>query len=467
MITNFINSLNINKTLTEILTGGGHLTWASPAKTLIINTAQTYSGRTTSANTATISIGNGGTTGSVAGDIVSNSTINFNRSDNQTIPNILGGTGNFTKNTNTTMILTGENTCSGTFTNGAGTLQLGNGGTTGTIGTANVVNNGSMISNRTTNFTIAGIISGTGNFTKQNTNITILANNNSYTGLTTISTGTLQVGNGGATGSISGAITNNANLVFNRTGSYGSAIPTGAGTTRVVNGTYGLGSVGDLFLNAMTGTMTVEAGATYSTGANGILEMGNSAFFINGNGTIVFRSFFRMVFNGNFTFNSVGGGTFRREASSGSANFRPNVMNFTTNGGAKCNWIINDAPANQAINHTFNISLGSDAISDFLISGNNVMNAGNIIKNGLGRLQVTNPNTSGGTTTVNAGTFIISNTTGINTGATTVNSGGTLTYTVNTTGTRTVTVNAGGVVNRGGFAHTGTTFINNGGIINI
>jgi hypothetical protein len=39
-------------------------------------------------------------------------------------------------------------------------------------------------------------------------------------------------------------------------------------------------------------------------------------------------------------------------------------------------------------------------------------------------------------------------------------SGATLTYAVNTTGARTVTVNTGGVVNLGGFAHTGTTFVN-------
>src|SRR5262245_8212163 len=40
--------------------------------------------------------------------------------------------------------------------------------------------------------------------------------NNSYTGPTTIAAGTLQIGNGGATGSIVGNVVDNAALVFNR-----------------------------------------------------------------------------------------------------------------------------------------------------------------------------------------------------------------------------------------------------------
>lgn len=72
-----------------------------------------------------------------------------------------------------------------------------------------------------------------------------------------------------------------------------------------------------------------------------------------------------------------------------------------------------------------------------------------------------------GTVNVKACTLVIASDASLG-GSTvvTVNSGGTLTYTANTTGTRTVTVNAGGTVNKGGFAHTGTTFVNNGGTIN-
>ena len=48
----------------------------------------------------------------------------------------------------------------------------------------------------------------------------ILAGNNTYSGLTTITAGTLQLGNGGATGSINStsSLVNNSVLAFNRLG---------------------------------------------------------------------------------------------------------------------------------------------------------------------------------------------------------------------------------------------------------
>jgi autotransporter-associated beta strand protein len=463
MISEFLNSNNVNRTLSEVLTGAGHLTWASPGKTLTINTGQAFTGNTTAANTGIISIGDGG---NVGGPIISNSTVIFSQTTNKTFNNALGGTGIFTKNSNTIMVLTGANTFSGTFQNLAGTLQLGDGTNTVSMGTGNILNNGAVISNKNGPLTISGVISGTGTFAKQNLDVTILSANNTYTGTTTIIAGILQIGDGGASGGISGPIVNNANLVFDRSGTYSSAIPSGAGTTRIVSGTYAMGSGGDNFMNATTGTMTVEAGATFSASANGILELGHSNYTLNGNANITFQSFFRMVFNGNFFFNAVGGGTFTRNASSGGSNFLPNVMNFTTNGGARCNWVIN-TQANSSTTITFNIALGTDLTSDFLVSGSSGMNGSSpVVKSGLGRLQFSTSNSYSGTTTINAGTLIISNTTGLGNGATSINSGGTLTYTVSTTGTRTVTVNAGGVVNRGGFAHTGTTFVNNGGTIN-
>ena len=83
------------------------------------------------------------------------------------------------------------------------TLTLG--GVSPTIG---VVSGGSA--------TVGSVIAGTVGLTQTGPGTLILTGANTYTGGTTISAGTLQVGNGGTTGSIVGNIVDNAALVFNR-----------------------------------------------------------------------------------------------------------------------------------------------------------------------------------------------------------------------------------------------------------
>ena len=78
---------------------------------------------------------------------------------------MISGTGSLTKTGTGTMILTGANTYTGGTTISAGTLQIGNGGTTGTVA-GNIVDNAALVFNRTDTLTYAGVISGTGSLTK-------------------------------------------------------------------------------------------------------------------------------------------------------------------------------------------------------------------------------------------------------------------------------------------------------------
>src|SRR6185503_18861108 len=75
---------------------------------------------------------------------------------------------------------------------------------------------------RTGTLTVPGSITGQAGVTNDGTGTVILANNNNYSGGTTINAGTLQVGNGGGAGSLAqgGAILNNSLLVFNTAGSF-------------------------------------------------------------------------------------------------------------------------------------------------------------------------------------------------------------------------------------------------------
>ena len=85
-------------------------------------------------------------------------------------------------------------------------LQLGNAGATGSISGA-LIDNSILAVNHANTLTLANAISGTGQLLQvEARGVTILSADNTYTGNTTISAGILQLGNGNATGSVVGVI---------------------------------------------------------------------------------------------------------------------------------------------------------------------------------------------------------------------------------------------------------------------
>ena len=91
------------------------------------------------------------------------------------------------------MTLAGTNTYLGATLISGGTLQVGNGGDTGTLGAGNVTNNASLVVNRTGAITLAQVISGTGSLTQKGAGTLTLSGANSYSGLTTVSAGVLKI----------------------------------------------------------------------------------------------------------------------------------------------------------------------------------------------------------------------------------------------------------------------------------
>ena len=89
-------------------------------------------------------------------------------------------------------VLTGNNTYTGGTIINAGALQLGSGGTTGSI-VGNVIDNGALIFNRSDAVTFGGVISGTGNLVKLGAGTLTLPSANTYTGATTVNGGSLIV----------------------------------------------------------------------------------------------------------------------------------------------------------------------------------------------------------------------------------------------------------------------------------
>ena len=159
----------------------------------------TYEGGTT-ISAGTLQLGNGGTSGSVAGNITNNAILAFNRSDTYTFGGTISGTGSVQQNGPGTTVFTANHTYQGGTTIAAGTLQLGNGGTSGSIA-GNVSNNGILAFNRSDSYTFGGIISGTGSVLQSGRGTTVLAANNTYSGGTTIAAGSILTQSSSALGS--------------------------------------------------------------------------------------------------------------------------------------------------------------------------------------------------------------------------------------------------------------------------
>ena len=111
-----------------------------------------------------------------------------------TISQPITGTGSLTKHgTGGTLTLTGANTYSGgTTINNAGTLQIGDGGTTGKISGDVLINHAGadLVFNRSNALTYGGVISGAGSLRKEGAGTLTLTGANTHSGGTTINGGT-------------------------------------------------------------------------------------------------------------------------------------------------------------------------------------------------------------------------------------------------------------------------------------
>lgn len=273
------NALNVE--WRSLTTGVGRLSKTGQG-TVSLTADNTYSGGT-SVLGGNLQLGNGGTAGSVLGNIANDASLTFNRSDDVSFTGVISGTGSMTQSGPGTLTLTANQTYTGGTTISGGRLQLGSGGTTGAVA-GNVLNNGQLIVNRSDNITDAvGLVSGSGGFTKLGTGTLTLTRNQLYTGATTISEGTLRIGNGGTSGGIRGNIINNAILIHDRSDAVtfssslsgsGTFLKSGSGTLRMTAS------------NPFTGSSQLNAGLTLVDGSlDGSVQVNNGAT-LGGVGTL-------------------------------------------------------------------------------------------------------------------------------------------------------------------------------------
>lgn len=172
--------------------------------TVTLATINSYTG-STAINGGTLQLGDGTTNGDIAtsSSILNEGTLSFNRAGGSfTYANPVSGTGSIVKSGTGTQILSGTTTYTGDTTITAGTLQFGNGGTSGAPGLGLITNNGTLAFNRSDALdqSAFGTIVGTGSVVKSGSGTLTLALANSYSSGTTINGGTLAVGNNDAAG---------------------------------------------------------------------------------------------------------------------------------------------------------------------------------------------------------------------------------------------------------------------------
>ena len=270
-------------TLGGALSGPGALQQIGPG-TLTLTGTNTYTGTTTITG-GTLQVGNGATAGQLGtGAVTNDGSLSFNRRDAVTVANAISGSGALHQVGSGTLILAGQNTYSGPTTISGGVLQVGNGGTAGTLGSGAVANDGVLTFNRSDGLSVAGDISGRGAVHQIGSGITVLTGTNTYTGGTTISAGTLQVGAGGARGSLVGDVYNAGVLAVNRA----DALTVGG----VISGTGAFEQIGTgttilTGANTYSGTTTIGAG-TLQVGNGGTTGQLGTGALIN-NGTLTFN----------------------------------------------------------------------------------------------------------------------------------------------------------------------------------
>ncbi|KPC54154.1 autotransporter outer membrane beta-barrel domain-containing protein [Amantichitinum ursilacus] len=275
-----------------------------------------WSGSTRIDSGATLQLGNGGSSGALTADVLDNGVLAFNRSDNASYAGSVSGSGALQQIGSGSTILTGNQRYSGGTTIAAGSLQIGDGGTSGSF-VGNVLDNATLAFNRSDAIVFAGAISGSGVIAQSGVGTTVLTGVSSNAAGAIVAAGTLQIGDGGNAGVVSGNIRNDATLAFNRNddqtyagsiSGVGQVVQAGKNTlTLAGNNSYSGGTL------IAAGTLQGQAGS-FGSGAidnraalvlqqDSNAELGN---LLQGNGSVTKLGNGRLVINGQ---NSLSGAT--------------------------------------------------------------------------------------------------------------------------------------------------------------
>ena len=283
--------------------------------TLTLTGINTYTG-TTAISAGALQLGDGVSTGSIAGNIVDNATLIFNPATDLDYAGSISGTGGVTKLGAGMLTLTGSSSSSGgTLING-GTVNVAAGGVVshaaanlvvGDANTAMLLVSGGSVTNAdgvvgrgltgTGTATVTdgiwtntgglriGADGGTGLLTISGSGVVIVAGTLDRGANGTIdlaSGGTLQIGTGGTSGVLGTNLTNNGLLVFDRSdnSTYGLVIDGSGSVTKRGSGTLTLSAS-----NSSSGGTTINGG-TLAVAGSGVIDHATADMVVGTGGTL-------------------------------------------------------------------------------------------------------------------------------------------------------------------------------------
>jgi autotransporter-associated beta strand protein len=310
----------------------------------------------------------------------------------------------------------------GAAASSGGTVTAGTGTATGyTLQTFTTTGSNTLTFNAL-DALFTGVISGTGALTvSPGAGKFTFTQNNTYSGGTTLSSGTLQVGTGGTTGTLgsttaTGTVTNNGALIFNHTNNVSYAAPFAGSGTLSVTGTGGLTLSG---VASYTGLTTVTSSAiTYTNNTT------PSTSGFAGAGTVTIQpaasSSFTSAFTPNYTFASTLTGL-----TLGSSSNTQNITlaapisiagPITVDGGQiNLNSSLQTTASSAAINIRAKTNIANTSLATLTTNGGNILLASNVddatdgdtTTNGYIRLDYgLNATSNGGNITIGGGNLL-------------------------------------------------------------
>ena len=337
---------------------------------------------------------------------------------------ISGANGSLIKSGTDTLILTGTNTFGGGTTISAGTLQLGNGGTTGSLAAGDVANAGTFVISRSDDLTFASKITGAGAFTKLGANILTLTGANEFSGATEVNAGSLAIAHATALGSAAAGTTVLAGAelrvqggisVVNEAISIAGTGISGNGSLRNISGVNTLGGAITLAADAritssadrlvLTGGVTATNRSLTITGAGDVtidtvgLSLGTGSLTMSGTGVLLLG-----VAN-TFDGATINSGTIKIGHAS---SLGTGAVNVAAAGTLDLNNLTITNPLTLAAGAT--LTGGSLPVSSAPTTGTlDVVLTGTtpLVKADAGRLELTGANTFDAPTSISAGTIAV------------------------------------------------------------